>query len=129
MTWYAVSIVSTIVMPTRQEKYPVFEDFYLFSAESEAELQRKITRRMEIIDLAGSCTYEGTPATQKCLGVRKIRSVYNDDDENRSVDESPPTDGTELTHSFYFVSSLEDAKRLAQGSRVWVEYVDDDSAL
>lgn len=125
MTWFVASIVSVIKYNQGdQAEYPVFEDFYLFSAENQEELDRKIADKMAIIDAAGSCSYNEQPATQKCIGVRKIRSIYNE--PPLAIDEDPPTDGTELTHSFFLVSSLSDATDLAAGKQVSVTYTDDD---
>lgn len=42
------------------------------------------------------------------------------------MDEDPPADGTELTHSYMTVKSLNDARRLVEGKAVYVHYIDDD---
>ncbi|BGD27362.1 TPA: hypothetical protein RQ837_006603 [Pseudomonas aeruginosa] len=124
MTWFVVSIASTIeLLAPPQEEYPIYEDFYLFEAHSEVELQKKIKSTMQIIDSAGDCTYQGSPAKQKCLGTRKVRSIYNPPPSD--LDSSPPSDGTELSHSFFIASSLKDAEDFAQGKSVLLKCVDD----
>jgi hypothetical protein len=125
MIWFAASIVSVIKYNNSEQlEYPVFEDVYLFSAENKNELDSKISERLSIINAAGECTYNGHAATQVCLGVRKIRSIYNE--PPLDIDNAPPADGTELTHSFFLVNSIEDAQNMADGKRVKVTYVDDD---
>jgi hypothetical protein len=129
MRWFVVSIISVIeITEGCQEDYPVFEDFFLFSADSEEELQAKIQSEIEIGNQAGASgvTYDDRPATQRYLGVRKIRAVYNKEDSDNCT---PPTDGSELTHCFMNVSSLEDAERLAKGHAVIVTYIDDDPMM
>lgn len=125
MTWFVVSIISVIqASEDKQDEYPVYEDFFLFSANSEEELQRKISDRMNIIESGGDCQYKGINAKQICLGVRKIRSIYNE--PPRHIDKDPPADATELTHSFMIVQSLPEAKQLADGKSITLRYVDDD---
>lgn len=127
MKWFVASIISVIELEedrASQEDYPVYEDFFLFSASSEEELQSKINKEMRLIDEAGKngINYDGKKAIQKCLGIRKIRRIYNE-----SLGERPPSDGTELTHSFMMVKSVDDAINLANGKAAYVHYVDDDS--
>lgn len=130
MKWFVVSLISTIeVIDKNQEPqstFPVFEDFVLISAHNEAELQEKIQSEIALINRAGASgvRYHQIPAIQRCLGVRKIRAIYNlIDAENNE----PPTDRTELTHSYMEVASLADAQLLADGKSVYVQYIDDDA--
>ena len=123
MTWYVASIISCIeIVDGEQPEYPVYEDFYLFEAYSKTELDEKISNMIRLNDEAGDCRLDGKPARQRCIGVRKIRSVYN---ETPDIDENRPGDGTELTHSFYMASSLHDAELFARGSSVILRCVDD----
>lgn len=124
MSWFIVSIVSVIKYNhDEQSEFPVFEDFFLFSAGSRAELDRKIATEIEIIDGAGKCFYNRIPSAQSCIGVRKIRPISNE--PPYSIDENPPGDGTELTQSFFLVGSINEAMDLAAGKRVTVIYPDE----
>lgn len=125
MKWFVVSLISVIdASDPAQSEFPVFEDFFLFSSSSEEELQAKIEKEKSLINASGDCQFFGKTAKKRCLGARKIRSIYND--EMGSPDASPPSNGTELTHSFMTVSSIADAELLAMGKTVLVTYVDDD---
>ena len=101
MTWFVASIVSVIeiIDGSPQEEFPIYEDYYLFNAASENELQIQIKSVTDLIDAAGTCNLAGRPATKRSLGVRKIRSIYND--PPRHIDNDPPDNGTELSHSFF----------------------------
>ncbi|MDH0289307.1 hypothetical protein N7414_09290 [Pseudomonas sp. GD04087] len=124
MTWYVASIVSTIeLLEEVQTEFPVFEDFYLFEAMSEPELKEKISKKILLIEAAGNCSLDGKPARQRCTGVRKTRSIYNSIEDD--IDQSPPADGAELTHSFFIAKSLDDAVLFSQGKRVTLDCVDD----
>lgn len=125
MKWFVASLVSVIdASDPAQSEFPIYEDFFLFSASSEGELQLKIENEKKLINAAGDCNFDGKPAKKRCIGVRKIRSIYNT--EMGSPDANPPGDGTELTHSFMTVNSMDEAKLLANGKRVHVVYLDDD---
>ncbi len=125
MTWFVASIVSCIeLVHEEQPDFPVYEDFYLFEANSEEELGTKIRQKMKVIDDAGECNLDGKPARQRCVGVRKIRSVYNE--PPLDIDGDQPGDGTDLTHSFFIAKNIHDVKRYAEGKAVWLNCVDDD---
>lgn len=125
MKWFSVSFISTIICTSSQNEYPVFEDIILIGADSEAELQGKIKVQGELINKAGAegITYNNEAAKQIFLGVRKIRAIYNTGGD--SLNNAPPDDGCELTHSFYIVPSFSDAEKIASGNAVEVRYVDD----
>lgn len=124
MTWFVASIASVIeVVDDSQSEYPIYEDFYLFEANSEQELQDKIKSQIQIINAAGECTLAGKPARQRCIGTRKIRSIYNQN--SGDIDSLPPTDGTELSHSFYVATSLKEAEDFGLGKSVFMKCVDD----
>lgn len=124
MTWFVASIASVIeTIDGSQSEYPVYEDFYLFEASSEQELKDKIKRQMQTINIAGECTFLGKPARQRCIGTRKIRSIYNS--ESGDIDNLPPADGTELSHSFYVAASLKEAENFGLGKPTFMKCVDD----
>ncbi|MDD5273180.1 MAG: hypothetical protein PHU14_10720 [Methylovulum sp.] len=126
MTWFVASIVSYFeVIGESQSEFPIYEDFYLFEANSKVELDNKIKETMQGINAAGTSgiNFDGKPAIQKCAGVRKIRSVYNE--PPLDMDQDRPGDGTELTHSFLIASSLKDVELYAQGAAVSLLCVDD----
>ncbi len=126
MTWFVASIISYFeVIEESQSEFPIYEDFYLFEANTEDELNNKIKKTMQIIDSAGSSgiNLDGKPAIQKCAGVRKIRSVYNE--PPLDIDQDQPNNGTALTHSFLIANSLEDVESYARGDRVSLLCVDD----
>lgn len=128
MKWFVVSMISVIDTQGKLENdFPVSEEFYLFSASNEDELQKKINEKKLLINAVGAegVRYKGFDAKEYCLGVRKIRSIYNE--PPLDIDSDPPSDGTELTHSFMNVKSLADAKLLASGKSVLVNYIDDDN--
>jgi hypothetical protein len=124
MTWFVASIVSVIQSDSGvQDDYPIYEDHYLVEASSKDELDKKVDEIAKTIDAAGECEYKGEKARQICIGVRKIRSVYNP--TPLDIDADRPTSGTELTHSFLVTSSLEEAKSFADGGAVQIWCVDD----
>lgn len=124
MTWFVASIASVIeIIDDSQSEYPIYEDFYLFEANSEKELQDKIKLQMQTINSAGECRLLGKPARQRCIGTRKIRSIYNPGPGD--IDNLPPADGTELSHSFYVAASLKDAEDFGLGKSVSMKCVDD----
>lgn len=48
MTWFVVSIISYIeVIDESQLEFPIYEDFYLFHANTESELDDKIKERID----------------------------------------------------------------------------------
>ena len=123
MTWFGVSIVSVIEFREGvQSEFPVFEDIYLFEAKSDEELQDKVKSQMQIIDAAGECSYCDRPAVLRCVGVRKIRSVYREASPDQ---EGPPGDRSEISHSFFISSSKEDVDLFTAGKAVTLRCVDD----
>ncbi|KXO76973.1 hypothetical protein AYL20_09430 [Acinetobacter venetianus] len=127
MTWCVVSFITVIeVLNDEQTEFPVQEDFYLFEFQSDGELEEKIEKQINIINAAGvdGVRYYGKNAKEYFLGVRKIKTIFNE--PPLDMDEDPPADGTELTHSYMTVKSLKDARRLAEGKAVYVHYIDDD---
>jgi|HubBroStandDraft_1064217.scaffolds.fasta_scaffold373820_1 hypothetical protein len=124
MTWFVASIVSVIeIIDGEQEEFPIYEDFYLFEAQSEIELQDKIKSQMTLINTTGKCYLQGVPARQKCIGIRKIRSIYNDLPGH--IDKDPPGDRSEVSHSFFVAFSREDVELFAAGHAVTLRCVDD----
>lgn len=128
MTWFVVSFINIVeLIAGEQTEYPVSEEFYLYEAHSEQELQAKIESEKQIINDAGrdGIHYYGQVARQYCAGVRKIKSIFNQPPLH--IDCDPPADGTELIHSYMTVSSLADVKKLVEGKAVIVNYLDDDN--
>lgn len=129
MTWFVVRFLTvTEVLDGHQEQYPIDEDFYLFEAHSDEELENKIQAEIEMINRTGAdgVTYYGKPAKSYCLGVRKISTIINNK-EGLDIDKDPPNDGTWLNYSFMTTKTLDDAKLLAQGKAVYVRYIDSDN--
>lgn len=128
MTWVVVSFINVIeVSDGKQSEFPIEEQFYLYEVHSKKELEEKIFKEKELINTAGESgvTYYGKNARQYCLGVRKVKSIFNQ--PPLDIDNDPPGDGSELIHSYMTVESLADAKNLAEGKAVNVYYIDDDS--
>ncbi len=124
MTWFTASIITAIKTDDSVDGIPVFEDFYLIEAESRSlalGLADKIGRDLESLD--DGLTLQGKDAKRVFLGIRKLRSVYNEGPGD--IDSLPPSCGTELSHSYYEVQSWAQAEQLAAGKRVAIEYVDD----
>ena len=127
MTWCVASFITVIeVLNGKQTEFPIQEEFYLFEFQSDEELEKKIENQINIINSAGAegVRYYGENAKEYFLGVRKIKTIFNE--PPLDMNEDPPTDGTELTHSYMTVKSLDDAKKLAEGKAVYVNYIDDD---
>jgi hypothetical protein len=125
MTWYVASLLFAIRKKSgSQDVVPLFENAQLIQAETrqQAHLEAERSGRLEA-EAEDQLTLNDDPAEMIFLGVRQLRSVYNpyplDQDKDR------PTHGTELTHSYFEVNSLDEAKLLARGKRVNVTYVDD----
>lgn len=128
MTWVVASFIRVIeILDGEQTEFPIEESFYLYEIGSKEELNEKIKNEIDVINSAGAegIRYYGKNAKEYCLGVRKIKSICNTNPDF-DMDEDPPSDGTELTHSYMTVKSLEDAKKLAEGKAVNVHYIDDD---
>lgn len=124
MAWFTASIISCIIVDEGgQSSFPIYEDFYLVEANSRDELHKKIKEIMNEINAAGQCNYNGKPAKQKCVGVRKVRSVYNQ--SPLDIDQDRPDSGTELSHSFMMARSITDVETYASGGAVWLWCVDD----
>lgn len=125
MTWYVASCVSAVVVKSGEQRtFPVFEDFFLVSAENHAVARARAESLATLSLRDESLTFEDQPAERIFLGIRKIRSVYNA--PPLELDADQPSHGTELTHSYYELKSLDEAKLLAMGKAVSVLYVDDD---
>ncbi|WP_173911051.1 hypothetical protein [Acinetobacter sp. Marseille-Q1618] len=126
MTWVVVSFINVLeVTEGTQTEFPVEESFVLFNFNTQEELNQKIQAHIDLINGAGAegMTYYDQPAKEYCLGVRKIKDIFNEDP---LTDDDPPGDRTELTHSYMTVQSLQDAKLLAEGKAVQTHYIDDD---
>ncbi|MDQ9818417.1 hypothetical protein RFY44_05920 [Acinetobacter bereziniae] len=122
MTWVVVSFISVIeVIDGEQTEFPIEETFVLYEFNTQEELNQKIQAEIDTINSAGAegIRYYEQNAKQYCVGVRKIKSIFGDS----------PEDGTELTNSYMTVKSLVDAKKLAEGKTVEVNYIDDDTEL
>ena len=127
MTWFTASLITYIkALSAPQETFPVFEDFVLVEASNREEAFAKAERiGRDTAAINDGLEYTGVPALRCFVGVRKLRSIYNP--VEMDLDESPPVSGTELSHSYYEVSSEADAKALGQGKAVHVNYLDDSS--
>ncbi|WP_374334351.1 hypothetical protein [Leeia sp.] len=117
MTWYIASLVSLIEQTEGgQQVFPMFEEYYLFEAHTDAELQAHIAAEADSIQAAGASglRYCGKEATQRYLGVRQINALP-----------AQPVDGAWLTRSRMIAASREEAERYAQGEGVWLRCVPD----
>ncbi len=126
MTWVVASIISYFeVIGESQSEFPIYEDFYLFEVHSKVDLDNKIKATMQIIDSAGASgiNFDGKPAIQKCMGVRKVKSVCNE--PPLDMDKDRPEDGTALTNSYLIANTLEDVESYARGEAVSLLCVDD----
>jgi hypothetical protein len=124
MTWYAASIIQAIRPAAEGEKpIRVYESLYLIEAASEEEAfaeSRKIGESESAKD--DSLTLNGVAAKTVFVGVRKLISVSNPAPLRQKEDR--PVSGTELTYSCYEVADEEALKKLAEGERVIVDYVE-----
>jgi hypothetical protein len=127
MTWYTASIITVIKLREgTQDTFPVFEDFYLIEApDRPSALQKAETAGLALQKLDDKLHFNNQPARREFLGIRKLRSIYNP--SRMDMDTMPPVDGTELSHSYFEVGNEAELTLLAEGKRVSVEYVDDDS--
>ena len=128
MTWYVASCIMAIIQEEGHNgPIPVFENFFLISATSRAEAKKRAIQ-IGISEAAvdDGTTLDGRPAKTLFMGVRKIRSIYG---QSKGMDELPPIDGDELSHSFYHVPDLETVRSLAEGKVVTITYVDDDESI
>ena len=126
--WVVVDyIIVTRFLDKKQEKYPVEERFLLHEYYSVEQLNAKIEQTINAIndEFEVPIYHNGIIAKKHCVGVRKIRSIYQD--IHSDVNENhPPLDNSELIHSYMTVLTLEDAKKLAKGEMVKVHYIDND---
>lgn len=129
MTWFSASLIYTFVLRNKsdtQDLFPVFEDFVLIEAASAAEAERRATEIGETDARANDdLMFNGKASEKVFMGVRKLRSVYNP--PPLDIDADRPISGTEISHSFYEVHSLDDVMKISRGKRVTVKYIDDDT--
>jgi hypothetical protein len=117
MTWYAASIVMyTKFKEGGQDKYPIWENVILISAESGEEALEKAKKRGQADEGDSDGTYfcEDRAATMVFGGVRKI--IEAQDSQNR------PDDGTEITYSQMMVDNEEALRKLVSGESVTILY-------
>jgi len=113
MDWYAVHVVMAIYLKAEfSETFPVYENVFLIHASTEQEAVRQGVEigECEEGDSEGSLTWDGKPAMQKFMGVRK--TVLCVDSRNR------PTEKTEITYSQFLFSSEGDVKKFCRGQSV-----------
>ena len=125
MAWFTASIVVAIKLKENaQEKYPVFEDFYLIEGDSPNQAYEKaVSIGRELEALEDNLTLRGQAARRLFVGIRKLRSIFNPAPYEKDTDS--PVHGTELSHSYMIVNSEEDLNKLGRGEAVEVLYVDD----
>lgn len=126
MTWYVATLIQAIILDDndeflKQEKIPIFESHFLVEAQSFEDADKKACEIGVFEQNNGAVFYNDKPAHHKFLGVRKIHTPFNafgvDDD-------APPSHGTELTHSYFEVSNIIEAEKLAKGEQVIIDYID-----
>jgi hypothetical protein len=100
----------------KQDKFPIWENVLLVTAESPDEAEQKAIRRAreDEGDSSGSYTYDGRPATWVVAGIRKLIECQNA--------ETPPADGTEVTYSVFEADSEETVEKLTSGDVVTIRY-------
>ncbi|WP_374334352.1 hypothetical protein [Leeia sp.] len=129
MTWVVASFVSIIEWgDAAQDSFPIIEDNHLFEVHSQTELDDKLAARVNAINTQGASGvyYDGKPATQRCLGVRKVKTICNAPPLDMDID--PPAHGTELSYTYLEASSKADAEHYADGEAVSLYRVDDATA-
>lgn len=122
MTWYTAHLAFAI-HPREAPTDEVFvcEDVFLLQAADRDAASRAALRLAEgYVGVDSKPALEGRRGAMQFLGVRKIVAVVNTGPDR---DQLPPSNGTELTSTFFKVKSLEAARRLAAGAAVEVELV------
>ncbi len=130
MEWCAAHIIMYVrFLDGIQDKYIVWENVLLLSAENEQTLSAKAEQlgRTAYEGEVDEVTSEGRPAVWEFVGVRKIIScAYPIDLESAEMaiheSEADLKEGTELTFSKIQVASYQALMDLAAGKSVTVHY-------
>ena len=99
-----------------QEKYNIWENFYLVEAKSEKEACEKAIKRAleDEGDSDGDLLCDDRPVTMVLAGIRNVFTCSNPEER--------PIDGTELATLRMRVDTKEELERLATGEPVTVLY-------
>ncbi|GAA5786670.1 hypothetical protein [Chitiniphilus shinanonensis] len=124
MTWYTASVLISI-KPINYEGGPiqVYENMYLIEAPSSRDAIEKAQElgRQEVA-LDDELSIDGIPAVRTFVGIRKIVSISNPSPFD--MDQTPPTNGTELTYALYQLEDEAALTRLAGGEEVYLLYLE-----
>ena len=119
--WYCAHVIMAVKLTAgNQKEFPVWENVLLLEADSgEAAEARatQIAREQEALLASSGMQYEGEPAREVFVGIRKTIEVSNSTDA--------PTgglDGSEATYSQFVVHDEDSLMRLARGEPVSVLY-------
>lgn len=117
MRWYAAHLIMVAKFKDKcQDKYPIWENVILLSANSDDEALSKAEKRGKE-DESGSESeflWEGRPAIWTFVGVRKLIECVDTD--------TRPGDGTEITYSELELGSEDALAKLVAGEPVIVNY-------
>jgi len=122
MRWFgAHAIFVTRYRRGSQTAFPVTENVYLIEAHSPRDAQRKALK-IALADNVDdkSLTLNDRPARQEFLGFRKVVEISNPFPRPQSTEK--PRHGTEITYSFFEVTSRAQLTKLAKGLPVQVTY-------
>lgn len=123
MTWFAVHAL--VALKKHAFSWPILvnENIFLVEAKS-AEQATSEGSKMAMIEVSveDGLSIDDEPATRTFVGIRKVVAISNP--EHLDLDQDQPVSGTEITYSEYEVNSEEDLQKLANGSSVFLRYVD-----
>lgn len=128
MTWFTASFISATKFPNDEESgYLVYEDYYLFEANSEQEYNDKLDNASNEFKIKYSNhTYQNQPVQVEYVGIRKILAISNFN-PNLDKEEDPPDDDCILSYNFLTTKTLNEAKQYAKGGVVFANYIDGDN--
>jgi len=123
MTWYVASVIISIRLKSeKQERIPVYENFYLVDGISSNEaLQKAIAIGGELEKSNNDMTLGDEPAHMVFEGIRKLVNISNP--YPLDLDKNAPVNGTELTYSEYMLDNNEQINRLVKGEDLIIKYV------
>lgn len=128
MTWFTASFISATKFPNDGESsYLVYEDYYLFEANTQQEYNDKLDRAIdELKTKYSNHTYQNKPSQVEYVGIRKILTITNFN-PNLDKEEDPPDDDCILSYNFLTTKTLNEAKQYAIGGEVFANYIDGDN--
>ena len=128
MTWYTASIIHCIKIKSGDQSiFPVYENFTLIEADSVEEafkLAEEIGKKTSEID--DQLTLNDESAYTEFMGIRKLIEARNPLSDTLNVEKL--TTGAEVSYSYYEVTSEKDVGMLANGGKVRITYIDDETS-